>query len=230
MTIAPPHDVAELSARLSRVGGRTLGSLAERLGLVVPPDLRRAKGWVGTLLEQTLGATAASRAEPDFPALGVELKTLPVRRDGRPLESTFVASLDLAAPDPRWETSTVRKKLLRVAWVVVEADPGIPLAARRCGAALLWSPTPDEESVLRQDYEELVELVAEGFFARATGHRGRVLQLRPKGRNKAALRWAHGEDGARVRLAPRAFYLRPAFTEDLLRRHFQMPGASPTRP
>lgn len=222
--IAPPRDLAELRARLSAVGGRTLGSLAERLGLAVPPDLRRHKGWVGTLLEQTLGATAASRAEPDFPALGVELKTVPVGRSGRPLESTFVASLDLAAADPRWETSAVRKKLQHVAWVVVEADPGIPLGSRRCGAALLWSPSADEESALRQDYEELVELVAEGFFARATGHLGRVLQLRPKGRNRAALRWAQGEDGARVRLAPRAFYLRPAFTEALLRRNFQMPG------
>lgn len=223
LLIVPPRDLAELRARLAGLGGRTLGFLAGQLGLAVPQDLRRHKGWVGTLLEQTLGATAASRAEPDFPALGVELKTLSVGKTGRPRESTFVASLDLAAPDPRWETSAVRKKLQKVAWVVIEAEPGIPLADRRCGATLLWSPTTEEEALLRQDWEELVELVSEGFFSRATGHLGRSLQLRPKGRNKAALRWAHGEDGARVRLAPRAFYLRPAFTEALLRQNFQMP-------
>ena len=211
------------------MGGRTLGSLAERLGREVPPDLRRHKGWVGTLLEDTLGATAASRAAPDFPALGVELKTVPVDARGRPMESTFVASLDLAALAPRWETSGVRHKLQHVAFVVVEADRALPLAHRRCGAALLWSPTAEEETALRQDYEELVELIGEGFFSRATGHHGRFLQLRPKGRDKHALRWACGEDGARVRLAPRAFYLRASFTEGLLRRHFQMPQGTDGR-
>lgn len=220
----PPADEAELRARLSRLAGRTLGELAAAQGLEVPPDLRRAKGWVGQLLERALGATAASRAEPDFPHLGVELKTVPVDARGAPVESTFVASLDLADAAPRWETSPVRKKLARVAWVVVEADPALPLPARRVGASLLWSPSPEEEAALRQDWEELVELVAEGFGPRVTGHNGRLLQLRPKGANAAALRWALDDDGAPARTAPRAFYLRASFTAELLRRHFRLPA------
>src|SRR5205085_10386128 len=105
-----------------------LGAIAARHGVVVPADLRLNKGWAGQLLETALGATAASRAEPDFPQLGIELKTVPIDRRGRPLESCFVASLDLAAPDRRWETSPVRCKLARVAWVAVEAAADIPLA------------------------------------------------------------------------------------------------------
>ena len=37
-----------------------------------------------------LGASAGSKPEQDFAALGVELKTIPVDSLGRPLETTFV--------------------------------------------------------------------------------------------------------------------------------------------
>ena len=217
----PPRNESELRARLSRLAGHPLGAIAQAHSLEVPVDLRRNKGWVGQLFERALGATAASRAEPDFPELGIELKTIPIDARGRPLESCFVASLDLAAVDRSWEKSAVRKKLARVAWVAVEASPGIPLAARRCGAALLWSPSAEEELTLRNDYQTIVELLGEGV--RVTGHTGVNLQLRPKGKNAAALRWALDEEGAPVRTAPRAFYLRASFTAALLRKHFALP-------
>ena len=220
--VDPPRDEAELRLRLQRLAGLPLGSIAERHALTVPEDLRRSKGWVGQLLERALGATAASRAEPDFPGLGIELKTIPVDEAGRPLESCFVASLDLAAVDLRWEISAVRKKLLRVAWVAVQGSRQIPLALRRCGAALLWSPSAQEEEALRADYESIVELLQEGV--RVTAHTGVFLQLRPKGRDAKALRWALDEEGAVSRMAPRAFYLRRSFTEALLAKHFTLPG------
>lgn len=214
----PPRDEEELSRRLGRLAGHRLGAIAEAHGVAVPPDLRRHKGWVGTLLERALGATAASRAEPDFPHLGVELKTIPIDARGRPLESCFVASLDLAAVHHAWESSPVRKKLARVAWVAVEAAPSIPLPSRRLGASLLWSPSPREQETLRADYEDLVELIGEGFTV--TAHRGTWLQLRPKGRDAAALRRSVGFDGAAALTAPRAFYLRRSFTTALLAQHF----------
>ena len=216
----PPRDEAELCRRLGRLAGHSLSAIAAAHGVEVPGDLRRSKGWVGTLLERALGATAASRAQPDFPGLGIELKTIPVDPRGRPLESCFVSSLDLGAVDRRWEISPVRKKLARVAWVAVEASPQVPLAARRLGAALLWSPSPPELATLRADYEDIVELIDEGFTV--TAHRGTWLQLRPKGRNAAALRWSIDEEGALARTAPRAFYLRRSFTASLLEQHFTL--------
>lgn len=217
-----PRDEAELKKRLARLAGLPLGSIAKAQAVSVPGDLRRHKGWVGVLLERALGATAASRAEPDFPLLGIELKTIPVDERGRPLESCFVASLDLAAGDLRWETSAVRKKLSRVAWLAVQASPRIPLADRRCGAALLWSPSAEEERALRGDYQDIVELLQDG--ARVTARTGVSLQLRPKGRDKKHLRWALDEEGAPSRAAPRAFYLRRSFTQALLEKHFTLPA------
>jgi DNA mismatch repair protein MutH len=220
--VQPPRDEDELKKRLSRLAGLPLLAIAEEHGVPAPAELRRSKGWVGMLLERALGATAASRAQPDFPLLGVELKTIPVDERGRPLESCFVASLDLGAADMRWETSAVRKKLLHVAWVAVQASPRIPLAQRRCGAALLWRPSPEEERALRGDYEAIVDLLQDG--SRVTARVGAWLQLRPKGRDGKSLRWALDEEGGRARTAPRAFYLRRSFTQALLERNFTLPG------
>lgn len=218
----PPRDEPELRARLSRLAGQRLSAIAAAQGIPVPPDLRRSKGWVGNLLERALGADAGSRAEPDFPALGIELKTIPIDARGRPLESCFVASLDLAAEARRWESSAVRKKLARVAWVAVEASPQLALGERRLGAALFWSPSAGEELSLRSDFEAIVELLDEGLPV--TAHLGEHLQLRPKGRNAQHLRWAINEEGAHARTEPRAFYLRRAFTAALLEKHFALPA------
>ncbi|MGZ6142479.1 MAG: MutH/Sau3AI family endonuclease [Myxococcales bacterium] len=208
----PPRDEAELRQRLSRLAGRRLAEIAAEHGIAAA----KGKGWAGTLLEKALGATGSSRAEPDFPHLGIELKTIPIDERGRPLESCFVASLEMARYDLRWETSAVRKKLLRVAWVPVEA-----VGQRRCGSALIWSPSAGEREALRGDYEDIVALLAEG--ARVTARTGTWLQLRPKGRDARHLRWALDEEGALSRTAPRAFYLRRTFTAALLQRFFAAP-------
>ena len=211
----PPRDEAELRTRLSRLAGRRLCDIAAEHAVAVV----KSKGWVGTLLEKALGATGSSRAEPDFPQLGIELKTIPIDERGRPIESCFVASLEMARFDLRWETSAVRKKLERVAWVPVQAS--IPLEQRRCGAALIWSPSDEERSALRGDYEDIVDLLGTG--ARVTARTGTWLQLRPKGRDAAHLRWALDEEGGLARTAPRAFYLRRTFTAARLARNFAAP-------
>ena len=41
--------------------------IAERLSVAVPPDLRRDKGWIGTLLETALGATGGSAGPTPTP-------------------------------------------------------------------------------------------------------------------------------------------------------------------
>ena len=47
---------------------KAAGFLLRLSAPLVPNDLRRAKGWVGALIEKTLGASAGSRAGPSTPA------------------------------------------------------------------------------------------------------------------------------------------------------------------
>lgn len=59
--LTPPQHEAELLQRAKSIAGLTFAELAEELKLVVPPDLKRDKGWVGMLIETALGATAGSK-------------------------------------------------------------------------------------------------------------------------------------------------------------------------
>jgi DNA mismatch repair protein MutH len=212
-----PRSESELLARAAALAGRTVGELAGMLGTGVPPDLRRHKGWTGVLLERALGASAGSRPEPDFVSLGVELKTLPLGANGRPCESTHVCAINLAELNGiTWPRSLVRRKLARVLWIPIAAPAGLPAAARRIGAPILWSPSASEEQVLREDWEELVELMATGRLHELDARLGRYLQVRPKAAHGRALTAAHDVDGARGATLPRGFYLRASFTAGIL--------------
>ena len=222
--VRPPATTEELLTRAHGFAGLTLGDLAASLGAPVPADLRRAKGWVGGLFEAALGATAKSRAAPDFEELGVELKTLPVTLQGLPVETTFVCTIPLAAmAQVEWSESRVFRKLRRVLWVPVEGTRATPVDRRRIGTALLWSPSPEEERDLRFDWEELAGMIGAGRVEDITGHLGRYLQVRPKARDSHARRRGTGDDGVLISTLPRGFYLRTSFTARILRQAFSLP-------
>ncbi len=209
---APDSD-ADLLARAQALTGRTLGEIARVLDQPVPADPSRSKGWIGELLETALGASAGNLPQPDFLALGIELKSVPIAR-GRPRESTFVCSAALAGEGVGWAASRVRHKLAKVLWVPVEAEGS--LTDRRVGAARLWSPSLDDEGLLAADWEELDALLRLGQHWEIEARRGRVLQLRPKGADGRATTWALDETGEWIRAKPLGYYLRASFTARIL--------------
>ncbi len=217
----PPRSEAELMERVLQISGQPLGALADQYDIQIPQDPVRAKGWAGQLLELILGASAASLPEPDFQLIGVELKTIPVTPEGKPLESTYVCNVPLEpGRAPHWETSTVWHKLARVLWLPVIVTQQATIAERQVGRGMLWSPDPAQTADLRQDWEELMDLVCLGELESITSHMGMVLQIRPKAANARSRRWGIGEQGERIRTLPRGFYLRSRFTASLLRDHY----------
>lgn len=217
----PPEDEASLLARAQHLAGLTLEALAARAGLPMPVDLKRDKGWVGMLLELHLGASAGSKAEQDFAHLGIELKTIPIDAQGKPLETTFVCVAPLTGNSGvTWLTSHVRHKLARVLWIPVEGGREIPLRERRVGAPLLWSPDAEEDEMLRQDWEELMDMIVLGRVEQITARHGAWLQIRPKAANSKALTEGIGDQGQPIMTLPRGFYLKKSFTGPLLARHF----------
>jgi DNA mismatch repair protein MutH len=217
----PPQDEAELLERTRTIAGLRLGAIAEGCAIAVPQDLRRQKGWVGQLLEQVLGADARSLAEPDFRAIGVEMKTLPLDARGSPRESTYVCTVPLEEGlEANWESTWIRRKLARVLWLPVEAEPQLPLAERRVGNAVIWSPNEEEEALLRRDWEELSEMICMGQLEQISARLGTVLQIRPKAANSRVRCRSVGADGEAIVTNPRGYYLRPAFTRQILERHY----------
>jgi DNA mismatch repair protein MutH len=219
-----PDTIDALMKRVRLLAGRTLCQVADDHGLETPADQRRAKGWVGQLLELALGATAGARAEPDFPHLGVELKSLPVDGRGVPRESTWVAVAPIdGSMATLWKESWVRRKLSRVLWVPIVGDGDVPLADRRVGSALLWEPTAEDTVRLQADWEELAELIHLGQSGEITAHLGDVLQIRPKAAHSRETTWVLDAEAQWVEQNPRGWYLRKSFTTELIARHFALP-------
>ncbi len=221
---APISDLESLLRHARSLLGATLADLAEGLGTPVPAGQVKTKGWSGRVVERELGAGDGGTAGPDFAALGIELKTVPVERDLVPLESTAVCHIDpVAIAGESWDTSYVRSKLAKVLFIALEVprpEPGLSgsVGDRRVVAVRLWSPSPDEEDLLRADFE----LFARDYFRRGrgaeiTGHLGRVLQVRPKARRATDMREAFGSDGQPARIGRCGFYLRPTFICGILR-------------
>lgn len=221
---SPPTSEEELIARARQLAGLSLSQVAEKYGVALPTDLRRHKGWSGQLIELALGASAASLPEPDFQQIGVELKTIPVDRQGRPMESTYVCTVPIEeeAMQQRWENCWVKQKLARVLWIPVEGNSEIPLSDRRLGNPLLWSPSAKQESQLRNDWEELMEMICMGQVQKITARFGDVLQIRPKAASSSVRGRAIGEEGQHIRTNPRGFYLRSRFTATLLAHYFAL--------
>ncbi|CAG9000166.1 MAG: DNA mismatch repair protein MutH [Candidatus Celerinatantimonas neptuna] len=216
-----PQSIEQLLLRAREMAGLSLTELAHRLHVQLPDNLRREKGWTGQLLELWLGATAGSKPEQDFPQLGVELKSLPIDRNGRALESTYVCMTPLLhAQGETWQSSSVRNKLSRVLWIPVLAEREIPIVNRTIGSPILWQPTPKQEAILKQDWEELMEAIALGKVEQLTARHGTALQLRPKAANSRVRTKAYGPRGQLIDTLPKGFYLRRSFTQNLINEYF----------
>ncbi|MGV3001861.1 DNA mismatch repair endonuclease MutH [Vibrio sp. E150_018] len=218
----PPKTEQELMQRAEKIVARSFASLAHQAGIIVPENLKREKGWVGQLLEWHLGAESGSKAQPDFEHLGIELKTIPIGFNGQPLETTFISVAPLTGVNGlTWQNSHVKHKLAKVLWIPVEGERDIPLAERRVGRPILWSPSAQEEQQLQQDWEELMEFIVLGKVEQITAKHGEVMQLRPKAANSKVVTEAYSANGQPIKALPRGFYLRKQFTANILLNHLQ---------
>ncbi|NUF49689.1 DNA mismatch repair endonuclease MutH [Gilliamella sp. ESL0250] len=217
MILSTPKSEQELLNRAQLVAGYSFGEIAQYLNITIPDNLNKKKGWVGNLIETFLGANAGSKAEQDFANLGIELKTIPVDKQGKPLETTFVSVTPLMANHGViWETSHVRYKLAKVLWIPIEGERTIPLSHRKVGNPILWTPTEEQEQQLKQDWEELMDMIALGHVEKITARYGTYLQIRPKAANGQSLTEAVGENGQIILTRPRGFYLKKTFTMQIL--------------
>ena len=218
---APPQTEKALMTRASAMAGLSLADIAEQIGVKVPQNFKRHKGWSGQLIEAYLGASAGSKPEQDFVELGIELKTLPLSYANTPLETTYVCYAPLTQlAGVTWENSNVRDKLKKVLWIPVQGEREIPPAERIVGSPIMWQPNAIQTQLMQEDWEELMDLITLGKVENITARVGEVLQLRPKAANGKALTDAIGADGSLIKTRPRGFYLRKSFTQSILQNAF----------
>ncbi len=211
----------QLLAKAQSLAGFSLGELAQQYQAQVPANLLREKGWVGQFLEYLLGSQSASLAQPDFPEIGVEMKTLPIDTAGKPLESTYVSVVPLTdLAEIQWQGSVVQQKLNHVLWIPIIAEKNLAIQERIIAMPFLWRPSPQELIIIRKDFEEAMEMIAMGQVGKIDARFGEILQIRPKAANNKALTETIDAKGKKCLTLPRGFYLRPQFTRLLLQNHF----------
>ena len=208
---------SELLARCQAIEGLSFAQLATALGVSIPGSPSQRKGWAGLAIESALGTTAGNKSAPDFCALGIELKTLPINHLGRPAESTFVTTIPLLTiHKQQWSTSQCFSKLKRVLWLPIEGDKRISFPHRRIGRGILWSPSVQDEAILAKDWSEFTLMISTGMLAQIDASMGDYLQVRPKAANGKSLCYGFDDAGNKELTLPRGFYLRSRFTMKIL--------------
>lgn len=216
-----PSSIQELMARAESLAGLSLGEIAQVAKVKVPLNFKREKGWTGQLIELCLGAAAGSKTQQDFAQLGIELKTIPINEQGRPMETTYVCYAPLTQiAGMEWQTSSVKNKLQKVLWVPIDGRRDVAPKDRCVATPFLWSPDHVQENQLRDDWEELMEMISLGQVEKITAKHGQYLQLRPKAANGSALTQAIGDSGQIIQSRPRGFYLKKEFTQQVLNAFF----------
>ncbi len=223
MPISSPKTEQQLLTHAQSLAGFSLGKLAAQQNIKVPENLNREKGWIGLLLEKTLGASAGSQPIPDFPDLGIELKTIPINRYGKPLETTFVCVAPLTGiTGVTWGSSHLKNKLAKVLWVPVISEREMAVADRIICTPFLWEPSVEEEALLKEDWQELTDMIALGRVEEINAKYGQVLQLRPKAANSKVKTQAFDATGKPFMTLPRGFYLKIPFTQMLINKHLRV--------
>lgn len=219
MQIKSPKDIQELVQRANQLQGLTLGEIARKFDSNIPNNLLHAKGWVGQLIERVLGASAQSYALPDFPELGIELKTLPVNDMYKPLETTYVCTIQTNSQTLKWEDCWVYHKLRHVLWIPIISSATID--KRVIGTPFLWQMDEPFATTLRTDWEELMEMLELGYGKKISAKYGTYLHIRPKAANGRVLVDYLDADGLATKITPQGFYLRTTFTKELLAQFFK---------
>jgi DNA mismatch repair protein MutH len=216
-----PKSIQELMQRAEALAGLTLGEVAEVAHVKVPVNFKREKGWTGQLIELCLGASAGSKTQQDFVKLGIELKTIPIDEQGKPLETTYVCYAPLTnIASIEWLTCSVKNKIQQVLWVPIDGRREVAPQDRCIATPFLWTPDALQNHQLRTDWEELMEMIALGQIENITARHGQYLQIRPKAANGGVLTEAIGKNGQIIQTRPRGFYLRKEFTNKIMQAIF----------
>lgn len=113
----------------SNYKGWSLSDIRKEVSLKYPDiKLVTNKGIVGQLLEALIGNPPDSNPLPDVIGLGIELKVLPLRKNGKgiqPKERSKIKSLNYnSIVQEEWKTSDVRKKMRKILFLMYEQPTG----------------------------------------------------------------------------------------------------------
>lgn len=214
-----PSDRESILSYAARLRGRTLRQLCD----IDAGAMNGAnKGRLGQALEMYyFKYEPNSDQEPDFPEVGLELKTNPIKRlkneDISAKERLVITMIDYCAlVNEEWETSTVRKKLDDILLVSYLHDPEADILDYEFKYAAVQAVTDEDMAVIRADWETILAKVRAGRAHELSGSDTNYLEACTKGANAQSVRKQpfSGEPAKQRAFALKASYM-TAFYRDL---------------
>jgi DNA mismatch repair protein MutH len=175
------------------------------------------RGEAGHAIEAFFGIPRNTLPLPDFPAAGIELKAVPLRRRGPKFgvkERTVISLIDYTKlMVETWATASVRKKL-KILFVFFEHLDGSPKEDFPVREVLLWEPDERTDELLQVDWQRVFAKVRQGRAHELSEGDGRIMGPCTKGATGLSRRrQPFGDQLAK----PRAWALKPSFTLSLYR-------------
>lgn len=159
-------DLSELERQARRLLDRPLGDLID----IDAGEYQhgRTRGGVGHHYEAYFGVPRNSDAGPDIPALGVELKAVPMTRTSRgrykPKERTFITAIDYGAiADEEFEGSPLDTKTRLTLYLFYEHQREVEVRQFRTLAVLLHARDEVDELMLREAHGHVRQMVLRGL-------------------------------------------------------------------
>jgi DNA mismatch repair endonuclease MutH len=202
---------AHVLDHVRRFVGRTVGDVAKELG--VPPS--SAKNWAATVVRRALGVRDSRARILEFERLGIRIHTVPVNRDARPHEHTsFPAFQHEALAAEEWEDSELFGDLNRILFVpLLREAKGSPYADAVLQRPFFWSPTADQLSGIRREWEMFRDHIAGAQADRLPpASQTRYIHVRPKAALGSDTETAPGG----LTVTKKAFWLNQRFVQELI--------------
>lgn len=198
----------------------TLGDIAFRLSIALPNNLRKNKGFIGKLIENFLGLRVNNKVQQDVPNLGVELKIISLVDRYTPSGNISICSVPLIKNTGlTWKYSYFYKKIKKILWVPILKDNSGFIKNYKIIYPFLWTPSYKDLKILRQDWEECMDLVVLGQVENIHSKFGQFLQVSIKSKNKRTCTKGIGKFGEVILTNPRSFYFRKNFISSILKEY-----------
>lgn len=197
--------------------GKTIGQIKTQLHI---ERNKMVKGASGLIVENLLGIKNNNRDSADIPAIGCEIKVLPLQknRNGeiKSKEPTAIQMINyMEVAKETWDTAKLRNKINLTFWVVYLAKQGGKTLAQDNYVIVdyfLDHPTDIQNGIFRKDWEEIQQYIIEGKADMLSCSMGTYIEPKTKGANNRDTSEAPDGKGGTMKARRRAFYYKKNYT------------------
>jgi DNA mismatch repair protein MutH len=199
-----------MAARFATIESKTVKDVAEYVGMPIGTD----KSFAARVIRTFAGQRAHGRTG-EFDRFGVELKTVPLDVNRRPVESmSFPSFVHEELQYETWEDSDLLGRLNRLLIVPINRAKGQAQAEGTIGRAFFWSPREADLVEIAGEWERYRSMISAGLSRQLpTAAETKFIHVRPKARNAADREIAPGG----FDVTRKSFWLNVGYVERIIR-------------